>query len=96
VAHTHRVRLADVEMLREAIRFEAGHFGVQVTIVQPGTIHTEMTEREQKFELPEWLCCIWSTGVCRSRCRSRDQIAKESSSNATATRRASGSSTASS
>jgi len=39
-------------MLSEAIRFEAGHFGVQVTIVQPGTIRTEMTEREQKFVLP--------------------------------------------
>jgi NAD(P)-dependent dehydrogenase (short-subunit alcohol dehydrogenase family) len=69
------MRLADVEMLSEAIRFEAGHFSVQVTIVHPGTIRTEVTEREQKFELPEWRCCIWSTGTCRSRCRPRDQIA---------------------
>ena len=41
-------------MLSEAIRFEAGHFGVQVTIIQPGTIGTDMTEREQKFERPEY------------------------------------------
>jgi NAD(P)-dependent dehydrogenase (short-subunit alcohol dehydrogenase family) len=41
-------------MLSEAVRFEAGHFGVQVTIVQPGTIGTEMAEREQKFELSEY------------------------------------------
>jgi NAD(P)-dependent dehydrogenase (short-subunit alcohol dehydrogenase family) len=45
---------AALEMLSEAIRFEARHFGVQVTIVQPGTIRTEMTERQQKFELPEY------------------------------------------
>jgi NAD(P)-dependent dehydrogenase (short-subunit alcohol dehydrogenase family) len=45
---------AALEMLSEALRFEAGHFGVQVTIVQPGTIGTEMTEREQKFELPAY------------------------------------------
>ena len=45
---------AALEMLSEAVRFEAGHFGVQVTIVQPGTIRTEMTEREQKFELPAY------------------------------------------
>jgi NAD(P)-dependent dehydrogenase (short-subunit alcohol dehydrogenase family) len=45
---------AALEMLTEAIRFEAGHFGVQVTIVQPGTIRTEMTERQQRFELPEY------------------------------------------
>jgi NAD(P)-dependent dehydrogenase (short-subunit alcohol dehydrogenase family) len=45
---------AALEMLSEAVRFEAGHFGVQVTIVQPGTIRTEMTERQQKFELPEY------------------------------------------
>jgi NAD(P)-dependent dehydrogenase (short-subunit alcohol dehydrogenase family) len=42
---------AALEMLSEAIRFEAGHFGVRVTIVEPGTIRTEMTERQQKFEL---------------------------------------------
>jgi NAD(P)-dependent dehydrogenase (short-subunit alcohol dehydrogenase family) len=41
-------------MFSEAIRFEAGHFGVQVTIVQPGTIRTEMTDREQKFDLPAY------------------------------------------
>lgn len=45
---------AALEMLSEAVRFEAGHFGVQVTIVQLGTIRTEMTERQQKFELPEY------------------------------------------
>jgi NAD(P)-dependent dehydrogenase (short-subunit alcohol dehydrogenase family) len=49
---------AALEMLSEAIWFEAGHFGVQVTIVEPGTIRTEMTEREQKFELPEYLPLI--------------------------------------
>jgi NAD(P)-dependent dehydrogenase (short-subunit alcohol dehydrogenase family) len=52
---------AALEMLSEAIRFEAGHFGVQVTIVQPGTIGTEMAEREQKFELPEY--APWSTSM---------------------------------
>jgi NAD(P)-dependent dehydrogenase (short-subunit alcohol dehydrogenase family) len=46
---------AALEMLSEAIRFETGHFGVQVTIVEPGTIRTEMTERQQKFELPEYV-----------------------------------------
>ena len=45
---------AALEMLSEAVRFEARHFGVQVTIVQPGTIGTEMADREQKFELPEY------------------------------------------
>jgi NAD(P)-dependent dehydrogenase (short-subunit alcohol dehydrogenase family) len=45
---------AALEMLSDAVRFEAGHFGVQVTIVVPGTIRTEMTERQQKFELPEY------------------------------------------
>ena len=41
-------------MLSEAIRFEAGHFGVQVTIIQPGTIDTELADRQQKFELPAY------------------------------------------
>jgi NAD(P)-dependent dehydrogenase (short-subunit alcohol dehydrogenase family) len=45
---------AALEMLSEAIRFEAGHFGVQVTIVQPGTIATELADRQQKFELPAY------------------------------------------
>jgi NAD(P)-dependent dehydrogenase (short-subunit alcohol dehydrogenase family) len=45
---------AALEMLSEAVRFEAGHFGVQVTIIQPGTIATDMAEREQKFELPDY------------------------------------------
>src|SRR5262245_47363582 len=45
---------AALEMLSEAVRFEAGHFGVQVAIVEPGTIRTEMTERQQKFELPAY------------------------------------------
>jgi NAD(P)-dependent dehydrogenase (short-subunit alcohol dehydrogenase family) len=45
---------AALEMLSEAIRFEARHFGVQVTIVEPGTIRTEMAERQRKFELPEY------------------------------------------
>ena len=40
-------------------------------------------------------CCIWSMGACRSRCRPRDQTANESSSSATAKRRATGSWTAS-
>jgi len=45
---------AALEMLSEAIRFEAGHFGVQVTIIQPGTIGTELAERQQKFQLPAY------------------------------------------
>lgn len=45
---------AALEMLSEALRFEAGHFGVQVTIVQPGTIATELADRQQKFELPAY------------------------------------------
>jgi NAD(P)-dependent dehydrogenase (short-subunit alcohol dehydrogenase family) len=45
---------AALEMLSEAVWFEAGHFGVQVTIVEPGTIRTEMTQRQQKFELPQY------------------------------------------
>jgi len=45
---------AALEMLSEALRFEAGHFGVQVTIIQPGTIRTDMSDREQKFELPAY------------------------------------------
>jgi hypothetical protein len=42
------------------------------------------------------LCCIWSTGGIPKPCQPRVQIAKASSSNATATRRVTGSSTASS
>jgi putative transposase len=42
------------------------------------------------------LCCIWSTGGMPKPCQRRVQIAKASSSNATATRRVTGSSTASS
>jgi hypothetical protein len=41
-------------------------------------------------------CCIWSTGGMPKPCQPRVQIAKASSSNATATRRVTGSSTASS
>ena len=46
--------------------------------------------------LPKRLCCIWSTGGMPSPRPGRDQIAKASSSNATASRRCTGSSTASS
>jgi NAD(P)-dependent dehydrogenase (short-subunit alcohol dehydrogenase family) len=45
---------AALEMLSEAVRFEAGHFGVRVAIVQPGTIRTELTDREQRFDLPPY------------------------------------------
>jgi hypothetical protein len=41
-------------------------------------------------------CCIWSTGGMPKPCQPMVQIAKASSSNATATRRVTGSSTASS
>jgi NAD(P)-dependent dehydrogenase (short-subunit alcohol dehydrogenase family) len=69
-------------MLSEAIRFEAGHFGVQVTIVQPGTIATEMAEREQKFELPEYAPLIQQYAERFARYRQRrapaaEQIASE-------------------
>jgi NAD(P)-dependent dehydrogenase (short-subunit alcohol dehydrogenase family) len=73
---------AALEMLSEAVRFEAGHFGVQVTIVQPGTIGTEMAEREQKFELPEYAPLVkqYAERFARyrqRRARSAEQIASE-------------------
>jgi NAD(P)-dependent dehydrogenase (short-subunit alcohol dehydrogenase family) len=73
---------AALEMLSEAIRFEAGHFGVQVTIVQPGTIRTEMTEREQKFELPEYAPLVKQYAERFARYRQRrapsaEQVASE-------------------
>jgi NAD(P)-dependent dehydrogenase (short-subunit alcohol dehydrogenase family) len=73
---------AALEMLSEAIRFEAGHFGVQVTIVQPGTIDTELTEREQKFELPEYAPLVKQyadrfAGYRQRRAPSAEHIASE-------------------
>jgi NAD(P)-dependent dehydrogenase (short-subunit alcohol dehydrogenase family) len=73
---------AALEMLSEAIRFEAGHFGVQVTIVQPGTIGTEMTERQQRFELPEYAPLVKQYAERFARYRQRrapsaEQIASE-------------------
>jgi NAD(P)-dependent dehydrogenase (short-subunit alcohol dehydrogenase family) len=73
---------AALEMLSEAVRFEAGHFGVQVTIVQPGTIRTELTDREQKFELPEYAPLVRQYAHRFARYRQRrapsaEQIARE-------------------
>jgi NAD(P)-dependent dehydrogenase (short-subunit alcohol dehydrogenase family) len=73
---------AALEMLSEAVRFEAGHFGVQVTIVEPGTIRTEMTERQQKFELPQYAPLVkqYAEQLARYRQRrapSAEQIASE-------------------
>ena len=73
---------AALEMLSEAIRFEAGHFGVQVTIIQPGTIGTDMAEREQKFELPEYAPLVQQYAERFARYRQRrapsaEQIASE-------------------
>jgi len=73
---------AALEMLSEAIRFEAGHFGVQVTIIQPGTIGTEMADREQKFELPAYALLVNQYGQRFARYRQRrapsaEQIAGE-------------------
>jgi NAD(P)-dependent dehydrogenase (short-subunit alcohol dehydrogenase family) len=73
---------AALEMLSEAIRFEAGHFGIQVTIVQPGTIRTEMTQREEKFELPEYAPLVkqYARRFARyreQRAASADQVAGE-------------------
>jgi NAD(P)-dependent dehydrogenase (short-subunit alcohol dehydrogenase family) len=73
---------AALEMLSEALRFEAEHFGVEVTIVQPGTIDTEMAEREQKFELPEYAPLVnqYAQRFARYRQRrapSAEQIASE-------------------
>jgi NAD(P)-dependent dehydrogenase (short-subunit alcohol dehydrogenase family) len=73
---------AALEMLSEAVRFEAGHFGVQVTIVQPGTIRTEMTEREQKFELPAYAPLVKQYAERFARYRQRrapsaEQVASE-------------------
>jgi NAD(P)-dependent dehydrogenase (short-subunit alcohol dehydrogenase family) len=73
---------AALEMLSEAIRFEAGHFGVQVTIIQPGTIGTEMADREQRFELPEYAPLVQQYGERFARYRQRrapsaEQIAGE-------------------
>jgi NAD(P)-dependent dehydrogenase (short-subunit alcohol dehydrogenase family) len=73
---------AALEMLSEAIRFEAGHFGVEVTIVQPGTIRTDMAEREQKFQLPEYAPLVrqYAERFARYRRRrapSAEQIASE-------------------
>jgi NAD(P)-dependent dehydrogenase (short-subunit alcohol dehydrogenase family) len=73
---------AALEMLSEAIRFEAGHFGVQVTIVQPGTIGTELAEREQKFELPAYAPLVRQYAKRFARYRQRrapsaEQIASE-------------------
>jgi short chain dehydrogenase len=73
---------AALEMLSEAIRFEAGHFGVQVTIIQPGTIGTQMADREQKFELPAYALLVNQYGQRFARYRQRrapsaEQIAGE-------------------
>jgi NAD(P)-dependent dehydrogenase (short-subunit alcohol dehydrogenase family) len=73
---------AALEMLSEATRFEAGHFGVQVTIIQPGTIRTEMADRQQKFELPAYapLTRQYAERFARYRERrapSAEQIARE-------------------
>jgi NAD(P)-dependent dehydrogenase (short-subunit alcohol dehydrogenase family) len=73
---------AALEMLSEAIRFEAGHFGVQVTIIQPGTIGTELADREQKFELPAYAPLVRQYGERFARYRQRrapsaEQIAGE-------------------
>jgi NAD(P)-dependent dehydrogenase (short-subunit alcohol dehydrogenase family) len=73
---------AALEMLSEAVRFEAGNFGVQVTIVQPGTIVTDMAEREQKFELPEYAPLVKQYAERFDRYRQRrvpsaEQIASE-------------------
>ena len=42
---------AALEMLSEALRFEAQHFGVRVVVVAPGGIRTGMTERQARFSL---------------------------------------------
>ena len=42
---------AALEMLSEALRFEARHFGVRVVVVAPGGIRTGMTERQARFSL---------------------------------------------
>ncbi len=42
---------AALEMLSEALRFEARHFGVRVVVVAPGGIRTGMTERHARFSL---------------------------------------------
>jgi NAD(P)-dependent dehydrogenase (short-subunit alcohol dehydrogenase family) len=73
---------AALEMLSEAIRFEAGHFGVQVTIIQPGTIATELTDREQKFALPDYVPLVSQygerfAGYRQRRAPSAEQIAGE-------------------
>jgi NAD(P)-dependent dehydrogenase (short-subunit alcohol dehydrogenase family) len=73
---------AALEMLSEALRFEAGHFGVQVTIIQPGTIGTDMAEREQKFQLPAYAPLVQHYAERFARYRQRrvpsaEQIASE-------------------
>jgi NAD(P)-dependent dehydrogenase (short-subunit alcohol dehydrogenase family) len=73
---------AALEMLSEAIHFEAGHFGIQVTIVQAGTIRTEMTQGEEKFELPEYAPLVkqYARRFARyreQRAASADQVAGE-------------------
>jgi NAD(P)-dependent dehydrogenase (short-subunit alcohol dehydrogenase family) len=42
---------AALEMLSEALQFEAQHFGVQVVIIQSGGIRTEATARQRHFSL---------------------------------------------
>ena len=42
---------AALEMLSEALRFEARHFGVRVVVVAPGGIRTGMNERQARFSL---------------------------------------------
>jgi NAD(P)-dependent dehydrogenase (short-subunit alcohol dehydrogenase family) len=73
---------AALEMLSEALRFEAGRFGVQVTIVQPGTISTDMAERQQKFQLPAYAPLVTQYAERFARYRQRrapsaEQIASE-------------------
>jgi NAD(P)-dependent dehydrogenase (short-subunit alcohol dehydrogenase family) len=73
---------AALEMLSEALRFEAGHFGMQVTIVQPGTIRTELAERQQRFELPAYASLVSQYAERFARYRQRrapsaEQIAGE-------------------
>src|SRR5512132_1674568 len=67
---------------RSTVRREA----VLASAIEPGTA-----------SLVEWLCCVWSAHGRLTPCpQIQDQIAKASSSNATATRWFTGSSTASS
>ena len=45
---------AALEMISEALRFEAQHFGIRVVVFEPGRIRTGMTDRQPRYSPREY------------------------------------------